>query len=160
MGRLASGGGLQPRQQIPGDRDARAGAAWLAARRQQAYAHDRLSRPRPFDRVERGRQGACDLGRRRRDHVAVRQQGWADGQGARDVGAAKSARHGVACHPDQAILVAGYEDGTVLMVRMADGAEILVHRNGGAAIAALAWNASGTLLAFAAEDGEAGLLEL
>ena len=66
----------------------------------------------------------------------------------------------VACHPDQAILVAGYEDGTVLMVRMADGAEILVHRNGGAAIAALAWNASGTLLAFAAEDGEAGLLEL
>jgi WD40 repeat protein len=66
----------------------------------------------------------------------------------------------VACHPDQAILVAGYGDGTVLMVRMADGAEILVHRNGGAAIAALAWNAKGTLLAFAAEDGEAGILEL
>jgi WD40 repeat protein len=66
----------------------------------------------------------------------------------------------VACHPDQAILVSGYSDGTVLMVRMADGAEILVHRNGGAPIAALAWNAKGTLLAFAAEDGEAGLLEL
>src|SRR6201994_644910 len=66
----------------------------------------------------------------------------------------------VACHPDQAILVAGYSDGTVLMVRMADGAEILVHRNGGAPIAALDWNAKGTLLAFAAEDGEAGILEL
>src|SRR3984957_9784229 len=66
----------------------------------------------------------------------------------------------VACHPRQAILVAGYEDGTVLMVRMADGAEILVHRNGGAAIAALAWSAKGALLAFAAEDGEAGLLTL
>jgi WD40 repeat protein len=66
----------------------------------------------------------------------------------------------VACHPDQAIFAAGYEDGTVLMVRMADGAEILVHRNGGAAIAALAWSAKGALLAFAAEDGEAGLLEL
>ena len=66
----------------------------------------------------------------------------------------------VACHPDQAIFAAGYEDGTVLMVRMADGAEILVHRNGGAAIAGLAWNAKGTLLAFAAEDGEAGLLAL
>jgi WD40 repeat protein len=66
----------------------------------------------------------------------------------------------VACHPDQAILVSGYSDGTVLMVRMADGAEILVHRNGGAAIAGLAWNAKGTLLAFAAEDGEAGILEL
>jgi hypothetical protein len=46
------------------------------------------------------------------------------------------------------------------MVRMTDGAEILVHRNGGAAIAALAWNAKGTLLAFAAQDGEAGLLTL
>jgi WD40 repeat protein len=66
----------------------------------------------------------------------------------------------VACHPAQAIFAAGYEDGTVLMVRMTDGAEILVHRNGGAAIAALGWNAKGTLLAFAAEDGEAGLLEL
>jgi WD40 repeat protein len=66
----------------------------------------------------------------------------------------------VACHPDQAIFASGYEDGTALMVRMADGAEILVHRNGGAAIAALAWNAKGTLLAFAAEDGEAGLLTL
>src|SRR6204780_4797540 len=66
----------------------------------------------------------------------------------------------VACHPAQAIFAAGYEDGTVLMVRMTDGAEILVHRNGGAAIAALGWNAKGTLLAFAAEDGEAGLLTL
>jgi WD40 repeat protein len=66
----------------------------------------------------------------------------------------------VACHPDQTVFAAGYSDGTVLMVRMADGAEILVHRNGGAPIAGLAWNAKGTLLAFAAEDGEAGLLPL
>jgi WD40 repeat protein len=66
----------------------------------------------------------------------------------------------VACHPTDAMLAAGYADGTVLMVRLSDGAEILVHRNGGAAIAALAWNPNGTLLAFAAEDGEAGLLAL
>jgi len=66
----------------------------------------------------------------------------------------------VACHPDQAILASGYEDGTVLMVRLSDGAEILVHRNGGAPIAGLAWNKKGTLLAFAAEDGEAGILPL
>jgi WD40 repeat protein len=66
----------------------------------------------------------------------------------------------VACHPRDAILAAGYGDGTVLMVRLSDGAEILVHRNGGAAIAALNWNADGSLLAFAAEDGEAGLLTL
>jgi WD40 repeat protein len=66
----------------------------------------------------------------------------------------------VACHPKQDILAAGYSDGTILMVRMTDGAEILVRRNGTAPVAALAWNAKGTLLAFAAEDGDAGLLEL
>ena len=66
----------------------------------------------------------------------------------------------VACHPKQDILAAGYSDGTILMVRMTDGAEILVRRNGGAPVAALAWNAKGTLLAFAAEDGDAGLLPL
>jgi WD40 repeat protein len=66
----------------------------------------------------------------------------------------------VACHPKQDILAAGYSDGTILMVRLTDGAEILVRRNGTAAVAALAWNGKGTLLAFAAEDGDAGLLEL
>jgi WD40 repeat protein len=66
----------------------------------------------------------------------------------------------VACHPKQDILAAGYSDGTILMVRMADGAEILVRRNGAAPVSALAWNARGTVLAFAAEDGEAGLLEV
>ena len=66
----------------------------------------------------------------------------------------------VACHPKQDILAAGYSDGTVLMVRLEDGAEILVRRNGGAAVSGLGWNAKGTLLAYAAEDGDAGLLEL
>ena len=66
----------------------------------------------------------------------------------------------VACHPKQDILAAGYSDGTVLMVRLTDGAEILVRKNGGAQVAALAWNGRGTQLAFAAEDGDAGLLAL
>jgi WD40 repeat protein len=66
----------------------------------------------------------------------------------------------VACHPKQDILAVGYSDGTILMVRMNDGAEILVRKNGTAPVTALAWNAKGTLLAFAAEDGDAGLLEL
>jgi WD40 repeat protein len=66
----------------------------------------------------------------------------------------------VACHPKQEILAAGYSNGTILMVRLGDGAEILVRRNGPAPVSALAWNAKGTLLAFAAEDGDAGLLEL
>jgi WD40 repeat protein len=66
----------------------------------------------------------------------------------------------VACHPKNDILATGYSDGTILMVRLNDGAEILVRRNGGAQVSALAWNAKGTLLAFAAEDGDAGLLAL
>src|SRR5450631_298517 len=66
----------------------------------------------------------------------------------------------VACHPKQDILAAGYSDGTVLMVRLGDGAEILVRRRGPVPVAALAWNAKGTLLAFADEQGDAGMLEL
>jgi len=66
----------------------------------------------------------------------------------------------VACHPRQDIFAAGYSDGTILMVRTADGAEILVRRNASEPVAALAWNSKGTLLAFAADDGAAGLLPL
>jgi WD40 repeat protein len=66
----------------------------------------------------------------------------------------------VACHPKQDVLATGYSDGTILMVRITDGAEILVRRRGIAAVSGLAWNARGTLLAFALEDGEAGLLDL
>ncbi|MBN9007600.1 MAG: WD40 repeat domain-containing protein [Rhizobiales bacterium] len=66
----------------------------------------------------------------------------------------------VASHPKQDILAAGYDNGTILLVRLEDGAEILVRRDGGAPVAALAWNAKGTLLAFAAQDGDAGMLAL
>jgi hypothetical protein len=66
----------------------------------------------------------------------------------------------VACHPKQDILAVGYNNGTILMVRLNDGAEILVRGNGTAEVRALAWNAAGTMLAFAAEDGDAGLLDL
>src|SRR3984893_18130533 len=65
-----------------------------------------------------------------------------------------------ACHPKQDIFAAGYSDGTVLMVRLTDGAEILVRKPGAVPVSALAWNVKGTLLAFAAEDGDAGLLTL
>jgi WD40 repeat protein len=66
----------------------------------------------------------------------------------------------VACHPKQDILACGYSDGTILMVRITDGAEILVRANKGEPVAALGWNARGTLLAFADQTGDAGLLEL
>jgi len=46
------------------------------------------------------------------------------------------------------------------MVRLNDGAEVLVRKPGATPVAALAWNAKGTTLAFAAEDGDAGLLAL
>ena len=66
----------------------------------------------------------------------------------------------VACHPKDDIFAVGYSDGTILMVRIEDGAEILVRRNAGEPVAALGWNAKGSLLAFATEDGDAGLLTL
>ncbi|MBN9596704.1 MAG: WD40 repeat domain-containing protein [Afipia sp.] len=66
----------------------------------------------------------------------------------------------VACNPKEEVFAVGYSDGTILMVRIEDGAEILVRRNAGEPVAALAWNAKGSLLAFAAEDGDAGLLTL
>lgn len=66
----------------------------------------------------------------------------------------------VACHPKHDIFVAGYSDGTILMVRVQDGAEILVRRNGDGPVSGLAWNAKGSLLAFATEDGDAGLMPL
>ena len=66
----------------------------------------------------------------------------------------------VACHPKNDILVAGYSNGTILMVRIQDGAEVLVRRNGEGPVSALAWNAKGTMLAFATEDGDAGLMPL
>jgi hypothetical protein len=66
----------------------------------------------------------------------------------------------VACHPKQDILACGYGDGTVLMVRIEDGAEILVRRRGTAAVSALAWSGKGSLLAFATEEGDAGLVAL
>jgi WD40 repeat protein len=66
----------------------------------------------------------------------------------------------VACHPKQEVVAAGYSNGTILMVRLTDGAEILVRRNGAEPVSGLAWNVKGTVLAFAAADGDAGLLEL
>jgi WD40 repeat protein len=66
----------------------------------------------------------------------------------------------VACHPKQDVVAVGYADGLVLLVRIEDGAEVLAHKPGGAPITALAWSATGRLLAFGTEDGEAGVIDL
>jgi WD40 repeat protein len=66
----------------------------------------------------------------------------------------------VACHPKQGVVAVGFADGLVLLVRNDDGAEILGKRPGDAPVTALAWSASGKLLAFGTESGEAGILDL
>jgi len=66
----------------------------------------------------------------------------------------------VACHPDEAVMIAGYGDGAVRLIRLPDGAEIVLREASGSAVAAVAWNARGTRLAFALEDGSVGLLSL
>jgi len=66
----------------------------------------------------------------------------------------------VACHPRQEIVAAGFEDGLVMLARIDDGAEILARRPGGAPASALAWNHDGSKLAFGAEDGAAGIVDL
>ncbi len=66
----------------------------------------------------------------------------------------------VACHPKQDIVAAGYGDGMVLLVRIEDGAEILAKKPGDAPVTALAWSTDGLLLAWGAEDGAAGVVDL
>jgi WD40 repeat protein len=66
----------------------------------------------------------------------------------------------VACHPRQDIVAAGYGDGLVLLVRIEDGAEILAKKPGDAPVKALAWSADGLFLAWGAENGEAGIVDL
>jgi WD40 repeat protein len=66
----------------------------------------------------------------------------------------------VACHPKQDIVAAGYGDGMVLLVRTEDGAEILAKKPDDAPVTALAWSADGLLLAWGAEDGAAGVVNL
>jgi Anaphase-promoting complex subunit 4 WD40 domain len=82
------------------------------------------------------------------------------GKTPRILARAESQAEIVACHPKQNVVAVGYADGLVLLVRVDDGAEILVRKPAGAPVTALAWNASGSMLAVAAEDGKAGLIDL
>jgi WD40 repeat protein len=66
----------------------------------------------------------------------------------------------VACHPKEDVVAVGYADGLVLIVRIKDAAEILARKPDGVPVTALAWNDSGSLLAFGTDDGEAGVIDL
>ena len=66
----------------------------------------------------------------------------------------------VAAHPKQAVVAAGYGDGTVWLVRVDDGALIAARQADGAPVTALGWDNSGQLLGFGTETGDAGVLTL
>jgi WD40 repeat protein len=66
----------------------------------------------------------------------------------------------VACHPGLDVVAAGYNNGLVLLARIETGAEVLAKKPGDAPVTALAWSGDGRLLAWGAESGEAGIINL
>jgi anaphase-promoting complex subunit 4 len=55
-------------------------------------------------------------------------------------------------------VAAGFADGALVLVRTEDGALIKARDKGGAPVSAIGWAASGQMLAFGCEDGDAGVL--
>ncbi|MSO68603.1 MAG: WD40 repeat domain-containing protein [Pseudolabrys sp.] len=66
----------------------------------------------------------------------------------------------VASHPKQPVVAAGYSDGSVVLVRLDDGALVRARDADGQPVTALGWNATGQILAYGAESGDAGVLVL
>ena len=66
----------------------------------------------------------------------------------------------VACHPSEEVVAIGFDDGMVLAVRFADQAEVLLRGPGSAPLTALAWDGAGLMVAFGAETGEAGVIDI
>ncbi|MBX9595523.1 MAG: WD40 repeat domain-containing protein [Roseomonas sp.] len=66
----------------------------------------------------------------------------------------------VACHPQHEVVAAGFGDGLVLMAEVASGKVVPVAPPRGSAVSTLAWNATGTHLAFGTEAGLCGVVDL
>lgn len=66
----------------------------------------------------------------------------------------------VACHPQHEMVAAGFEDGLVLLAEVGSGRVLPLAPPGHGGVSALAWNATGTHLAFGTETGFAGLIDL
>ena len=66
----------------------------------------------------------------------------------------------VASHPQHEVVAAGFDDGLLLIAEVASGKVVPVAPPGQGAISALAWNASGSRLAFGTETGFAGTVDL
>jgi hypothetical protein len=66
----------------------------------------------------------------------------------------------VACHPREELVAVGYSDGLIQLVRIADRQEARLRQGGEGPVSALAFDATGGLLAFGTEQGAAGVIEL
>lgn len=66
----------------------------------------------------------------------------------------------VACHPTEDVVAVGYDDGMVMAVRYGDQAEVLLRHPGESPLSALTWDAAGVRLAYGAENGEAGIIDI
>ncbi|MCE1238178.1 MAG: WD40 repeat domain-containing protein [Hyphomicrobiales bacterium] len=66
----------------------------------------------------------------------------------------------VACHPSEDVVAIGFDDGMIMAVRFGDSAEVLLRQADGAPISALAWDAAGVRIAFGAESGAAGVVDI
>ncbi len=66
----------------------------------------------------------------------------------------------VACHPTDDVVAIGYADGMILAARFSDSREAELRRGGKGAISALHWDIAGIRLAFGAETGECGIVDL
>jgi WD40 repeat protein len=83
------------------------------------------------------------------------------GKAPRECGIRRAKVSQVAFHPHAYVLAAGYEDGCILLLRLTDGAELLVRpATKGSGVTAMGWDRRGARLAFACEDGQAGVLTL
>lgn len=66
----------------------------------------------------------------------------------------------VAFHTTDEILAIGYADGMVMAARVADQKEILLRRPGKGAITSMAWDEEGRRIAFGAETGDCGVIDV
>ncbi len=65
----------------------------------------------------------------------------------------------IACHPETEVLAAGFNTGLLLIADIAQEHILPVCGPGRGAITALAWNPSGSHLAFGTETGFAGIVD-
>lgn len=66
----------------------------------------------------------------------------------------------VACHPQQDVVAAGWDDGLVAMAEIASARTIPVCAPGRGSISALAWSSDGARLAFGTESGFCAVVDL